>query len=134
MYFFIPLISLFWLILSLTFAHSKLDLSHVISLPALINESSIQGNVSFAALAQDALSNNLSESQPNPIAKEYPKQTTATTNASYFIIPITFAQARAIVPAKYAILTEQIDKIWEDAINGTYPICIPSNSWVFGKS
>ncbi|KAL9607944.1 MAG: hypothetical protein Q9167_007195 [Letrouitia subvulpina] len=73
-------------------------------------------------LAEAAKANNQSESLPNPIAKDYPSQVTGTLNASYFIVPITYAQARAAVPAKYPILTDLIKKMWKDYREDKYPV------------
>ena len=63
-----------------------------------------------------------SESQPNPIANQYPNDVTGTFNSSLYVVPIPYAQARAIVPAKYGILTDQVKEVWKDYQNGLYPV------------
>ena len=102
---------------------SLLDLNCLISLTPLITPNSTAQNVSVADSA-----NNQSESLPNPIAKDYPTQITGTINASYFVIPIDYAQARAAIPAKYSILTNLIKEVWKDYEKDKYPVCpLPPN-------
>ncbi|KAI4216671.1 MAG: hypothetical protein LQ351_001160 [Letrouitia transgressa] len=101
-----------------SFPASQIDLDRFLSLVPLIDPSSIPSNASVADLAEAAKANNQSESLPNPIAKDYPTQITGTLNASYFVIPIDYAQARAAVPAKYPILTDLIKKLWKRCNTG----------------
>ena len=63
-----------------------------------------------------------SESQPNPIANEYPNNLTGTFNTSFYVVPIPYAQARAIVPVQYPILMNQVEAVWTDYQPGTYPV------------
>lgn len=105
-----------------SFPASQIDLDRFLSLVPLIDPSSIPSNASVADLAEAAKANNQSESLPNPIAKDYPTQITGTLNASYFVIPIDYAQARAAVPAKYPILTDLIKKLWKRYEKDKYPV------------
>ncbi|MCJ1284784.1 hypothetical protein MMC26_004120 [Xylographa opegraphella] len=44
------------------------------------------------------------QSQPNPIAAEYPTLTTGTINGTVAVLPIEYTLARSIIPAQYPIL------------------------------
>ncbi|MCJ1394046.1 hypothetical protein MMC18_006924 [Xylographa bjoerkii] len=44
------------------------------------------------------------QSQPNPIAAEYPTLTTGTINGTVAVLPIEYALARSIIPSQYLIL------------------------------
>ena len=47
------------------------------------------------------------ESQPNPIADQYPNDVTGTINGTVAILPIPYHLARSIIPKQYAILDKQ---------------------------
>ncbi|MCJ1401129.1 hypothetical protein MMC11_004341 [Xylographa trunciseda] len=44
------------------------------------------------------------QSQPNPIAAEYPTLTTGTINGTVAVLPIEYTLARSIIPSQYPIL------------------------------
>ena len=94
-------------------APSQIDLDVFLSLTPLIVPDPPPPDV-LADLAEQAKSNNLSESLPTPIADQYPDQLTGSLNCSYFVIPISYKEARAIIPAQYPILTNQIKQAWKD--------------------
>ena len=48
------------------------------------------------------------ESQPNPIAAQYPNKTTGTVNGTLAILPIPYAEARSVIPPQYGILNDTI--------------------------
>ena len=100
----------------------QIDLDRLISLTPLIDPSTIPSNVTPEELAEQAKGNSQSESLPNPIAQDYPDQITGTINASYFVIPISYEEARAVVPVKYNILTHQIKKVWKEYGKHKYPV------------
>lgn len=102
----------------------QIDIARLTSLPALIDQSTLTAGLTPEQLSSlsDASCNNASESQPNPIYTDYPDQITGTINATYFIVPISFAQARKVIPAKYPILTDQIKQFWPDAEHDKYPV------------
>ena len=102
------------------------DLARIYFLKTLIDPSGISAGVDLAALAAEALKNNESESQPNPIAKDFPTQITGSINATNLIIPIDYRTARSAIPAKYPILNDQIREYWPDWKPGKYPV-----SWWF---
>ena len=103
-------------------APSQIDLDYFLSLTPLIVPDPPPPDV-LAGLAEQAKSNNLSESLPTPIADQYPDQLTGSLNCSYFIIPISYKEARSIIPAQYPILTSQIKKAWRghDKHNHKHP-------------
>lgn len=51
------------------------------------------------------------QSQPNPIAAQYPQLTTGTINGTVAIIPVPLSFARSVVPAKYPLLTAQLKSL-----------------------
>jgi hypothetical protein len=61
------------------------------------------------------------QSQPNPIASQYPNSATGTINGTVAIIPIPYAQARSIVPSQYPILKKAYEKLMP-GLNGMYPV------------
>ena len=76
-------------------------------------------NLEFAS-AQDGCT--AKESQPNPIAAQYPNSATGTINGTVSIIPIPYAMARSIVPKQYPILTKAYEKIMPQLGKGNYPV------------
>lgn len=64
------------------------------------------------------------QQQSNPIAKQYLKQSTGTLNGTIGIIPIPMAQARNLIPAKYQILTKQIQQWLPNLGAGNYPAMV----------
>lgn len=51
------------------------------------------------------------QSQPNPIAVQYPHLTTGTVNGTVAIIQVPLSFARSIVPAEYPLLTAQVKSL-----------------------
>ncbi|KAL9111391.1 MAG: hypothetical protein Q9227_004268 [Pyrenula ochraceoflavens] len=68
-------------------------------------------------------SNCVSQSQPNPIAAQYPNEVTGTINGTFSIIPIPYAQARALVPPQFKILTKAYQTLIPQ-LNGAYPLLL----------
>jgi hypothetical protein len=62
------------------------------------------------------------DSQPNPIASQYPNSATGTINGTVAIIPISYAQARSIVPSKYPILKKAYEQLMPGLGKGMYPV------------
>lgn len=60
-------------------------------------------------------------SQPNPIASQYPGNVTGTVNATLVLLPIPFAYARLIIPAKYAILKDAYRSLLPNFPEDQYP-------------
>jgi hypothetical protein len=60
-------------------------------------------------------------SQPNPIASQYPGNVTGTVNATLVLLPIPFALARSIIPAKYAILKNAYRSLLPNFPEDQYP-------------
>ena len=74
-----------------------------------------------------------SESQPNPIANDYPGAGigTGTSNGTLAVIPIEYATARSIVPAQYPILNDTYHRLFPTLAPDMYPVSIQSdgNPW-----
>lgn len=66
------------------------------------------------------------QSQPNPIAKEFPKEATGTINGTVAILPIPYALARKIVPAEYNILQSTYQSMLPDFPKDMYPAMLQS--------
>ena len=62
------------------------------------------------------------DSQPNPIASQYPNSATGTINGTVSIIPIPYAQARSIIPSTYPILTKAYEQLMPGLATGMYPV------------
>jgi hypothetical protein len=62
-----------------------------------------------------------SQSQPNPIAKEYPKAVTGTINGTTAIVPVPFDVARSIIPAEYGILRDAYEALMPDFPKDMFP-------------
>jgi hypothetical protein len=62
-----------------------------------------------------------SDSQPNPIASIYPKDTTGTINGTFAIVPIPYSVARALIPAKYGILRKAYEELIPGFPKDMYP-------------
>jgi hypothetical protein len=60
-------------------------------------------------------------SQRNPIASQYPANITGTVNATLVLLPIPFAVARSIIPAKYAILKDAYRSLLPNFREDQYP-------------
>ncbi|KAK8247032.1 hypothetical protein HDK90DRAFT_473365 [Phyllosticta capitalensis] len=60
-------------------------------------------------------------SQPNPIAKTYPKEVTGTFNGTLAVVPIPLSKAQEIVGPKYKILTDAYQKLLPDFPKDKYP-------------
>lgn len=69
--------------------------------------------------------NCVTQSQPNPIAAQYPNEVTGTINGTFSVIPIPYAQARSLVPAKFGILTKAYETLMPE-LKGAYPVGILS--------
>lgn len=76
----------------------------------------------FLANINSVLGCTSKESQPNPIAGQYGGSATGTINGTVSIIPIPYAQARAIVPARYPILTAAYEELMPGLGDGMYPV------------
>jgi hypothetical protein len=63
-----------------------------------------------------------SGSSPNPIATQYPNNTTGTTNGTITVIPIPYALARSIIPAKYGILRKAYEELLPGFPADSYPV------------
>ncbi|KAL9098616.1 MAG: hypothetical protein Q9163_005760 [Psora crenata] len=101
------------------------EIERLSRLPPLINVTQIVSSIDPTVLAfffQN--STNSQNSQPNPIASTFPNLTTGTINASYAVLPINYAQARAIVPSQYKIMTESIEKLIPFFPKGKYPLVL----------
>ncbi|EGP89261.1 uncharacterized protein MYCGRDRAFT_108774 [Zymoseptoria tritici IPO323] len=61
-------------------------------------------------------------SQPNPIAKQYPKDVTGTINGTTAIVPIPYDVARSIIPSEYGILRDAYEKLMPDLPKDMYPV------------
>lgn len=70
-------------------------------------------------LAQDVCATN---SQPNPIAQQYPDAPTGTLNATLAILPIPVDTARQLIPQQYAILEIAYRALLPDFPEGMYPV------------
>ncbi|KAF9735971.1 hypothetical protein PMIN06_002513 [Paraphaeosphaeria minitans] len=78
----------------------------------------------FASSFAPALASPLicrSQTQPNPITKDYPKDVTGVINGTTAIVPIPYAVARSIVPSKYPILTVAYKQIFPVLGDDLYP-------------
>ncbi|WPH03011.1 Hypothetical protein R9X50_00588500 [Acrodontium crateriforme] len=79
----------------------------------------------YAAAAVVALSNATllckTQSQPNPIAADYPNDPTGTVNGTIAILPIPYSIARSIIPSEYPILTRAISSILPHLPADEYP-------------
>ncbi|KAF1969901.1 hypothetical protein BU23DRAFT_512474 [Bimuria novae-zelandiae CBS 107.79] len=62
-----------------------------------------------------------SQTQPNPIAQDYPNDATGVINGTTAIVPIPYAVARSIVPAQYSILTSAYRTIFPSLPPDLYP-------------
>jgi len=72
----------------------------------------------------------VSQSQPNPIAAQFPHLTTGTVNGTLAILPVSYALARSLVPAQYPLLDSY--KRWlPNFPQGMFPVRIDSRtlSW-----
>ena len=71
-----------------------------------------------------------SNSQPNPIASDYPGIGigTGTSNGTLAVIPIDYATARSIVPAQYPILNDTYHQLFPTLTPDMYPVC--NSIWV----
>lgn len=65
--------------------------------------------------------NCVTQSQPNPIAAQYPNEVTGAINGTFSVIPIPYAQARSLVPAQFKILTKAYETLMPE-LNGAYPV------------
>lgn len=74
-----------------------------------------------------------SESQPNPIASDYPGVGigTGTSNGTLAVIPIEYATARSIVPAQYPILKDTYHRLFPTLAPDMYPVSVQfdDNPW-----
>jgi len=64
------------------------------------------------------------ESQPNPIAKQYPDLPTGTLNMTLLIIPIPLTTARKLVPAKWPILEHAYRALIPSLARNSYPVLV----------
>lgn len=62
-----------------------------------------------------------SQTQPNPITKDYPKDVTGVINGTTAIVPIPYAVARGIVPSKYPILKAAYAQVFPTLGKDMYP-------------
>ena len=62
------------------------------------------------------------QSQPNPIAAQYPTVGTGTANGTIAIIPIPYSTARSIVPSQYPILTNAYHNLMPRLRKDQYPV------------
>lgn len=62
-----------------------------------------------------------SQSQPNPIASEYPQKTTGTINGTTAVVMVPFSVARSVIPAQYGIVTTAIKEHFPDLPSDMYP-------------
>jgi hypothetical protein len=62
-----------------------------------------------------------SQSQPNPLASNYPTDVTGTLNGTISIIPLPMALARSIIPSKYRILTSAYRALLPNLPDDMYP-------------
>ena len=63
-----------------------------------------------------------SQSQPNPIGAEYPRDITGTINGTVGIIPIDYSTARSLVPAQYGILKDAYLSLLPGFPEDKYPV------------
>ncbi|KAK8198286.1 hypothetical protein BKA81DRAFT_279798, partial [Phyllosticta paracitricarpa] len=64
------------------------------------------------------------QSQPNPIAKTYPKEVTGTLNGTLAVVPIPLSKAQEIIGHEYRILTEAYEKFLPNFPKDMYPAII----------
>ncbi|KAF3161782.1 hypothetical protein EYR41_004664 [Orbilia oligospora] len=66
-----------------------------------------------------------SQSQPNPIWQQYGLlDVTATINSTIVVVPIPIAQARAIIPVQYPILTAAYHELLPGWLEDMYPLIV----------
>lgn len=61
------------------------------------------------------------ESQPNPIAGQYPNDVTGTINGTTALIPIPYSVARSMIPSQYGILTKAYQSLIPNLPPNTFP-------------
>ena len=62
-----------------------------------------------------------SQTQPNPITKDFPEDVTGVINGTTAIVPIPYAVARSIIPSQYPILTAAYQKVFPTLQSSMYP-------------
>lgn len=60
--------------------------------------------------------------QPNPVAQDFPRLDSAVMNGTYAVIPIDYELARSIIPMKYGILTAGIHSLLPSLPRDQYPV------------
>lgn len=101
------------------------ELKRLSNLPSLINSTQMLAGLTPAELEAFLASistETTNKSQPNPLANTFPNMTTGTINASYFILPLEYSVARAIIPSKYGILKESINAVLPFFPEHKYPV------------
>ncbi|KAK7533944.1 uncharacterized protein J3D65DRAFT_647021 [Phyllosticta citribraziliensis] len=66
----------------------------------------------------------ISLSQPNPIAKTYPKEVTGTFNGTLAVVPIPLSKAQEIIGHEYRILTDAYQKFLPTFPKDMYPAIV----------
>lgn len=62
-----------------------------------------------------------SQTQLNPITKDFPNDVTGVINGTTAIIPIPYTTARKIVPSEYPILTTAYQQVFPSLGENMYP-------------
>lgn len=65
-----------------------------------------------------------SNSQPNPVASQYPDDVTGTDNQTIVLMPIPYSVARAVIPQQYSILDSACRAVLPGfcAQDGVFPV------------
>lgn len=93
----------------------KMSRSSLVAIAALVL------SLFWSAAAQTSCS---TQSQPNPIAEQFPDDATGTLNTTLLVVPIPYETARRIVPAKYGILKHAYHTLLPDFPRDMYPVVL----------
>lgn len=66
------------------------------------------------------------QSQPNPVAAQYPQLTTGTVNGTIAILPISLKLARKLIPSQYGILVDSYRSLLPSFSKDMYPAMLQS--------
>lgn len=78
----------------------------------------------FGATAQGDNDTCVTQSQPNPIAEQYPDLPTGTLNVTLAIIPIPLKKARSILPPEWKIIERAYRELLPDFPKDMYPVFV----------
>jgi hypothetical protein len=101
----------------------------IVNLPFHVNLSSLSFLVGCSSIqASTDLSESLSD--PNPIGALYPLSLTGTTNGTIALLPIPLDLARSIIPRKWSLRHEAIQKVLPRFAVSMYPVCVSDHSYI----